>query len=386
MTPHTGAHLRKLAEGLHVWLPTRRGWGLANCGLVVGNDTALWIDTPYDRRLAGRFLAASGELLPPGVAIDRVVVTHGNGDHFWGAGVVPDAEVIAAKESLEQAEAEPDPRTMHAFVRGAVPEQPSPAPPSHSSPTASPRSASSSPSTARPSTVPPRPEQGAAHAAGALADRRAEELLRSYMRRHFGSFDWADTERVRPTLLFRGELELSVGGRPVRVVGLPPAHTTGDLFVHLPDHGTVFAGDVVFGSTPAQPGDHAVHWAGPLSAVSAVCERILATGAETIVPGHGPVLGRSDVRAHLDYLHHLRERAEEFHARGLPAPEAARRVIAERRHPELGLPERLVVTMRTEYRHLSPAPRTGVLEVMAEVAQLAAECEGTDDPASSPTG
>lgn len=341
MTPHTGAHLRKLAEGLHVWLPRRRGWGLANCGLVVGDDTALWIDTPYDRRLAGRFLAASRELLPPGVAIDRVVVTHGNGDHFWGAGVVPNAEVIAAKESLEQAEAEPDPRMLHAFVRGTVPEQPSPSPPSrpvHSTPPrpTPPRSAGVEP--ARPVTTDAAEAPYAPYAPEAAADRRAEALLSSYMRRHFGAFDWADTERVRPTLLFRGELELSVGGRPVRVVGLPPAHTTGDLFVHLPDRSTVFAGDVVFGSTPAQPGDHAVHWAGPLSAVSAVCERILATGAETIVPGHGPILGRSGVRAHLDYLHHLRERAEEFHARGVPALEAARRVIAERRHPNSACP------------------------------------------------
>ena len=333
MTPSTGATLRKLHEDLYAWLPPRRGWGLANCGLLVGRDTALWIDTPYDRARAGEFLASSRELLPAGVEIDRVVVTHGNGDHFWGSGVVPKAELIAAKESLEQAHAEPDPKDLDAFVRGLDP----------------------------------------------------DTVFGAYMRRHFGVFDWSDTDRVRPTTLFRGELELRVGDYPVQVVGLPPAHTTGDLFVHLPHHKTVFSGDVIFASTPEQPGDHPVHWAGPLSAVSAVCERILATGAETIVPGHGPVVGRAGVQAQLDYLEYLRERAEELHGMGVPSLEAARRVIAEGRYPELALPERLVITMRTEYRHLSPGVRPSVLEVMEDVARVAAEREGSDDPAPKAT-
>lgn len=327
----TGAELRKLHDDLYAWLPPRRGWGMANCGLLVGRDTALWVDTPYDRTLAREFLASSRRLLPQGVDIDRVVVTHGNGDHFWGSGVVPKAELIATREALEQAEAEPDPCDLHAFVREADP----------------------------------------------------GSTFGAYLRRHFGVFDWADTERVRPSLLFHGELELRVGDHPVLVTGLPPAHTTGDLLVHLPRQRTVFCGDVIFASTPEQPGDHCVHWAGPLSSVSAVCERILATGAETIVPGHGPVLDRAGVRKHIEYLEYLRERALTFHEQGVPSLEAARRVIAEGRYPELALPERLVITMRTEYRHLTPSARPTVLELLGEVASVASELEGSDAP--SPT-
>lgn len=145
--------------------------------------------------------------------------------------------------------------------------------------------------------------------------------------------------------------------------------------VHLPAQRAVFSGDIIFSSTPARPGDHPVHWAGPLSNVIGACERVLATGAETIVPGHGPVLDQAGVRDHIVYLEYVRERAHAFHTAGIPALEAARRVIAEGRYPELGLPERLVVTIGSEYRQLDGSELPGVLQVMTDVAVVAQEVE-----------
>ncbi|MCX4680716.1 MBL fold metallo-hydrolase [Streptomyces sp. NBC_01433] len=319
----TGGDVVDLGRGLYAWLPPKRGWGLANCGLLVSQRGALWVDTPYDRLLAGQFLAESVKRLPDGVSIDRVIVTHANGDHFWGAGVLPDAEIIATREAREHIHYEPTPQQQHALVTGGDPATP----------------------------------------------------LGAYLARHFGPFDWSATEPVRPTTYFTGELELTLGDYPVQVSALPPAHTTGDLIVHLPVQRAVFSGDVIFSATPRQPGDHPVHWAGPLSNVIAACERVLATGAEIIVPGHGPVLDAAGVREHIVYLEYVRERAHAFHVAGVPAPEAARRVIGEGRYPELGLPERLVVTIGSEYRHLDGSELPGVLQVMTEVAVLAQEVE-----------
>ncbi|MDT0266571.1 MBL fold metallo-hydrolase [Streptomyces sp. DSM 44915] len=310
-----------MGRGLYAWLPERRGWGLANCGLLVGAGTALWIDTPYDPPLAAAFLDRSRALLPAGVGIDRVVVTHANGDHFWGAGVVPDAEVVCTREARRHLCFEPGPAELAALVAGSDPASP----------------------------------------------------LGGYLRRHFGVFDWSSAGRVRPDTYFTGELELTVGGHPVRVSSLPPAHTAGDLLVHLPAQDVVFTGDVVFASTPERPGDHPVHWAGPLAGVIGACERALATGAGTFVPGHGPVLDRAGVRGHIGYLERVRDRAHALHAAGVPAGEAARRVIAERAHPELGLPERLLVTIGTEYRHLDGAEQPSLMSVMTELARLAEE-------------
>ncbi|MFD7595321.1 MBL fold metallo-hydrolase [Kitasatospora sp. NPDC059812] len=324
------ANVSAIAEDLYVWLPPKRGWGLANCGLLASAKTALWIDTPYDPTLAGEFLAASRRLLPAGVEVDRVIVTHANGDHLWGAGVVPDAEVISTREALEHIHYEPTPQQQHALVVGGDPDSP----------------------------------------------------LGGYLREHFGRFDWSATDPVHPDTVFTGELELRVGEYPVQVTGLPAAHTSGDLIVHLPYQRAVFTGDVIFGSTPEYPGDHPVHWAGPLENVITACERILATGAEIFVPGHGPVLDRDGVRHHIAYLTYVRERAHALHTAGIPALDAARRVIAEQRHPELGLPERLVLTVAAEYRHLDGTEVPNVLEAMGQVAQVAREL--AEDAARSP--
>lgn len=318
-----GGDVVDLGRGLYAWLPPKRGWGLANCGLLVSSRGALWIDTPYDAVLAGQFLAESMKRLPDGVSIDRVIVTHANGDHFWGAGVLPDAEIIATREAREHIHYEPTPHQQHTLV-----------------------------TTGDPATA-----------------------LGAYLGRHFGPFDWSQTEPVQPTTYFTGELELTLGEYPVQLSALPPAHTTGDLMVHLPAQRAVFSGHIIFSSTPGQPGDHPVHWAGPLSNVIAACERVLATGAEIIVPGHGPVLDRAGVRDHIVYLEYVRERAHALHAAGIPALEAARRVIAEGLYPELGLPERLVATIGTEYRQLDGSELSGVLQVMNDVAVVAQEME-----------
>ncbi|WP_143262106.1 MBL fold metallo-hydrolase, partial [Allokutzneria sp. NRRL B-24872] len=167
--------LLTVADGVHIWSPTpSAGWGLANCGLVVSPDgAAAWIDTPYDRRMAGDFLERSRALLPGGARIERVIVTHANGDHLWGAEVVPDAEIVATREALGHIEYEPSPQQLHALVHGSDPATP----------------------------------------------------LGWYLQRHFGRFDWSGTEVVETTLTFVGELDLRVGQVPVRLFSLPSAHT-----------------------------------------------------------------------------------------------------------------------------------------------------------------
>ncbi|QLH26392.1 MBL fold metallo-hydrolase [Streptomyces sp. Rer75] len=314
--------LIRLADGVHLWTPTpSAGWGLANCGLIVSPDgAAAWIDTPYDRRMAQDFLDRSRSLLPEGGRIGRVIVTHANGDHLWGAEVVRGADVVATREALGHIEYEPAPQQLHAMVRGSDPETP----------------------------------------------------LGWYLQSHFGRFNWADTEVVEPTTTFTGELDLRIGQVPVQLTALPAAHTTGDLIAYLPQQKVAFTGDVIFASSPDDPGDHAVHWAGPLDSVIAACERVLDTGAQTIVPGHGPVLDREGVRGHIGYLEHIRDRARQLHTAGVPALEAARKLIAENAFPLPGLPERMVITVGTEYRHLNGGEdRPDIVAMIADVAQVA---------------
>ncbi|MET7762699.1 MBL fold metallo-hydrolase [Streptomyces sp. NPDC005355] len=318
--------LLTVADGVHLWSPTpSTGWGLANCGLIVSPDgAAAWVDTPYDRHMAQDFLDRSRSLLPAGGRIGRVIVTHANGDHLWGADVLPDPEIVATREALGHIAYEPEPRQLHAMVRGSDPATP----------------------------------------------------LGWYLQRHFQRFDWSATQVVEPSLTFVGELDLRIGQVPVELFGLPPAHTTGDLVAYLPQQKVAFTGDVIFASGPQDPGDHAVHWAGPLSNVIAACERVLATGAQVIIPGHGPVLDPEGVRGHIGYLEHVRDRAHQLHTAGVPALEAARTLIAENTFPSLGLPERLVITVGSEYRYLNGAGEPpAIVATMADVAQVAWELD-----------
>ncbi|MEU7579760.1 hypothetical protein AB0B50_19385 [Streptomyces sp. NPDC041068] len=157
---------------------------------------------------------------------------------------------------------------------------------------------------------------------------------------HFGGYDWSTVRPVAVSTTFTEELELTVGAYPVRLYALPSGHTQGDLFAPLPAH------------------------------------RMLATGAEAFVP----VTGRcstpqacAGMRGHIANLEYVHERAHAFHADGLTVAEAARRVIAERRRPEPGLPERLLVTIGSEYRGIDGSEQPGMVATMQEVVALARE-------------
>jgi cyclase len=64
-----------------------------------------------------------------------------------------------------------------------------------------------------------------------------------------------------------------------------PAHTTNDVVAWVPDRSVLFTGDLVFaGGTPFVP-------MGSVSGSLVALGRVRGFGAETLVPGHGPVSG-----------------------------------------------------------------------------------------------
>src|SRR4029079_4146668 len=113
---------------------------------------------------------------------------------------------------------------------------------------------------------------------------------------------------------FVGELELPVGGRNVRLIEVGPAHTPGDLIVHVPDARVCFAADILFSGVPP------IMWAGPLENWIAALDTILGLDVDVVVPGHGPVGGRAPVEELRRYLSGLCEQG----GRGLEAGESSR--------------------------------------------------------------
>ncbi|SEE51694.1 Glyoxylase, beta-lactamase superfamily II [Streptomyces sp. 3213] len=312
MTDATQLH--EITAGVHMWAPDGVDtWGLANCGLVHSDGEVLLVDTPYTPALTEDLLAATRRVTG-GTAPGTVVATHANGDHTWGNQCLVGSEILATDAALEHQCVEPTPQQLHALVWESDPDQP----------------------------------------------------LGWYFRRHFGKFDFSGIQVLPPTATFSGRHDLTVGRIPVELHEVGPAHTVGDLVVHLPEQRVVFAGDIVFS------GDHPCHWAGPLDRIAAAAERVLAFDPEWIVPGHGPLMTPGQLRTYIAYLDDLSDQALLLHGQGKTPIEAARILIDEDRYPGLGLPERLAITLSTEFRHLNQDhSRPSLVEPFTLAARIA---------------
>ncbi len=92
-------------------------------------------------------------------------------------------------------------------------------------------------------------------------------------------FDFHDIVLTPPTTLIEGDTQLDLDGLDVRLLYVGPAHTPGDVVVHLPTEGIVFTGDILFHRcTP-------IGWQGTFANWIAALERIEALEPATVVPG-----------------------------------------------------------------------------------------------------
>jgi len=138
-----------------------------------------------------------------------------------------------------------------------------------------------------------------------------------FVEQAFGPFDFAGIVMAPVTDTFDGAHTLTVGGRAVELVEVGPAHTAGDVIVHVPDAATVFTGDIVFiGSTP-------IIWAGPVANWLRACATIRALNPSVVVPGHGPVVGVAAMEPLERYLTWLHAEASARASAGMSALEAA---------------------------------------------------------------
>jgi glyoxylase-like metal-dependent hydrolase (beta-lactamase superfamily II) len=248
-----------------------------------------------------------------GAPISTVVNTHANGDHCYGNQLVTGAEIVAS--------------TAAAREMGEVP----------------------------PSML----------AALNEAPGEVGELFRSF----FGAFDFSGIEPTPPTRTFDGRLELDVGGRAVELIEVGPAHTRGDVLVHLPAERTIFTGDILFiGGTP-------IVWAGPLSNWVAACDLMLGLDVDVVVPGHGPVTDRTGIAEVRDYLAFVDAEATARHAAGMDAFDAAREIARDgfggRAFGTWGELGRIAVNVETVYRTLDRGHRSpDVVEQFRRMATL----------------
>ncbi|QLC21348.1 MBL fold metallo-hydrolase [Parasphingopyxis sp. CP4] len=304
--------LHDLGHGNWAWLQPDGGWGWSNAGLIVDGDQSLLVDTLFDARLTAEMLSAMTDATGlSGDDIGTLVNTHANGDHTHGNGLCRHAEIIASEASAKEM-AEVDAAALKTMMDAAPGLGPS----------------------------------------------------GKYLLDIFGDFDFGNVAERAPTRTFSGDLSLKVGNKSVSLIEVGPAHTAGDVLVHVPDDRIVYTGDILFiDGTP-------IMWAGPVSNWIAACDRIIAMDVEAIVPGHGPIASKDDVRKVQDYLRFIDREARERFEAGLSVRDAAHDIALGDYESWIDS-ERIAVNVDTlyrEYRGDKSAPNiVGLFSLMAEL-------------------
>lgn len=291
------AELHELGDGCLAYVQPDGSWGWSNAGLVVGDGASLLVDTLFDLHLTRRMLEALSAFTDA-APIRSLVNTHANGDHCYGNQLIDGADIIASTAAAH--EMRDVPPSMLAALNAAPGE------------------------------------------------------IGELFRRFFGAFQFDGIELRLPTRTFDGCLDVEVGGRVVELIEVGPAHTSGDVIVHVPDARCVYTGDILFiGGTP-------IVWAGPLSNWIAACDLMLGMDVETVVPGHGPVTDKQGIIAVRDYLSFVEHEAgERFHA-GVDAFEAAKDIArlmgaSGSTFASWGEAGRISVNVETAYRAFDPS-------------------------------
>ena len=110
-----------------------------------------------------------------------------------------------------------------------------------------------------------------------------------------------------PVVTFEDSVTLHFNGQTIRVTHLPSAHTDGDSIVHFPDSDVLHMGDVLFSATYPFVD---LESGGSVEGVIAATERGLEIAGEDtkVIPGHGPLIGRSELQAYRSMLITVRDR------------------------------------------------------------------------------
>jgi cyclase len=310
--------LHDLGDGLYAWLAPDGSWGWSNAGLVADGDASLLVDTLFDLPLTREMLSAMRAAEPRAAArIDVLVNTHANGDHCFGNELVAGAEIVASRATAAEM-----------------------------------------------GETPPEALAGMVKALGG-----ADTALGRFVRDAFGAFQFEGIRLTPPTRTFEGRLELAVGSKRVELLEVGPAHTRGDVIVHLPGERAVFTGDILFvEGTP-------IVWEGPVSNWIAACDRILALDAALIVPGHGPITDRRGVLAVKAYLEHVSREARARFDAGMDAWSAARDIELDA-FADWSDAERLAVNVDTLYREFGAAQPRNLMELFGRMAELRPNASG----------
>jgi len=305
--------LHEVGDGLWTYLVPDGGWCLANAGLIVDGDQTLLVDTLIDLPMTSEMLDTMRDAVPAAKRIEKLVNTHANADHTWGNQLVKEAEIIASKGCAEE---------FDHFLPETLLEL--------------------------------------------MGQTKEMGVLGEFLEYCFDAFDFNGIELTHPTTVFEDHHAVTVGDKKVDLYNVGPAHTRGDVLVHIPDDNLMYAGDILF------VGGHPVIWDGPVDNWRKACDKIIELNPDVVVPGHGPIAGQKDVRRFRAYLDELEYEVKKRFDAGMSEMEATKD-IALANFEDWDDGQRVfanVAAMYREFRGLSMEEGLPPMEVFAGMAEF----------------
>ena len=120
-----------------------------------------------------------------------------------------------------------------------------------------------------------------------------------------------------PPIVFSESATIHLGGIEAQAHHVGRGHTNGDSVILFPDLGVLHTGDLVIGGSPFMDygnGGSGAEWAQTVN-------NILALDFDTVIPGHGPIMTRDQVREFRNKLETMIERANTLVSEGVSQDE-----------------------------------------------------------------
>ncbi len=121
-----------------------------------------------------------------------------------------------------------------------------------------------------------------------------------------------------PNIVFADQAAVYLGGVEVQLFHLGRGHTNGDTVIYFPDLKTVHTGDLIIDGMPV------IDYDGGGSAIEFIktIDNLLKMDFDTMIPGHGRIMNKNDVRAYRARFAEMNRRMTELARRKVPKDQA----------------------------------------------------------------
>jgi cyclase len=125
-----------------------------------------------------------------------------------------------------------------------------------------------------------------------------------------------------PNIVFADQAAVYLGGVEVQLFYLGRGHTNGDTVIYFPDLKTVHTGDLIIDGMPV------IDYDGGGSAIEfiATIDNLLKMDFDTMIPGHGRVMKKDDVRAYRARFAEMNRRMRELARKKIPKDQVQARL------------------------------------------------------------